>query len=241
MKHEEYSLMAQQQRWHWWYVTKRAYLEQVLRSLNLPNAAKLLDLGAGVGANFSVLRKFGEVDAVEESQAGSTLAKSLALAKVSAADLNTFTPKSSTYNCITILDVLYHQHIQDDVAVLRSALQGLKSDGYLVITDCAHPWLWGPHDVDNMARQRYTKRELEQKIVKAGGVIQRSSYLFAFSFPFFVMGRLIEKWRGRQSQQDSSDDVLNKAMRTVGTVESKLLRVMNIPFGSSILVVAKRA
>lgn len=240
MKHEEYSLMAEQQRWHWWYVTKRAYLEQTLSTLKLPKDAKILDLGAGVGANFSVLKKFGDVDAVEESTIGSNLAKSLQLATVKTADLNTFVPKPSSYNCITILDVLYHQHIHDDVAVLQKAIRGLKRGGYLIVTDCAHPWLWGPHDVDNMARQRYTKHELEQKMIEAGGVLQRSSYVFAFSFPLFVMGRLIEKWRGVQTQQDSKNDVLNALMRNLGLVEAKLLRIMNLPFGSSILLVAQR-
>lgn len=240
MKIEEYQLMADQQRWHWWYVTKRRYLAEVLRSLVLPPGAKVLDLGSGVGANFSVLATFGNVLGVEQSLAGRKLTKQITGTKVVAGDLNTYTPQSNEFDLITILDVLYHQHIRSDEQVIRKALRGLKPKGFLLITDCAHPWLFGPHDVANMARERYTKAELQRKVEAAGGKVVRCSYLFCFSFPFFVITRLSERAQKMTQESEVRQGLSNTLLSYVGWLESKLLRFVNLPFGSSLLCVVQK-
>lgn len=240
MKLEEYQLMADQQRWHWWYRTKRAYLDQVLSTLKLPPSAKILDLGSGVGANFPVLRRFGQVEGVEQSTLGRQLSQKNHPEKVKAGDLNTITLPKNHYDVITILDVLYHQAITDDTAVLHRALLGLRKGGYLIITDCAHPWLFGPHDVANMARQRYTLKELQSKVGSAGGRVLRSSYLFGFSFPLFIMARAADRFSGKTSEGQARPGFLNMVLQSFGQIEACLLKAINLPAGSSILIVAKK-
>ncbi len=240
MKLEEYQRMADQQRWHWWYRTKRSYLEQVLAALKLPSPARILDLGSGVGANFPVLRKFGQVEGVEQSSLGRQLSQKNHPEKVQTGDLNAVSLPASHYDLITILDVLYHQAVTDDVKVLRQALSGLQQGGYLVITDCAHPWLFGPHDEANMARQRYTLKELQEKVERAGGKVVRSSYLFGFSFPLFIMARMVERLSGKTSEDQAHPGLLNTVLGAMGQVEAQLLKMINLPVGSSILIVAKK-
>ncbi len=240
MKKEEYQLMADQQQWHWWYQTKRRYLDQLLRTLDLPPKAKILDLGSGVGANFPLLRRFGAVSGAEYSKEGRELTRRYHPEAVVAADLNTFSPKKNEYDVITILDVLYHQNIKSDEAVLKKAVTGLKNGGYLVVTDCAQPWLFGPHDVSNMARQRYRKSELEQKVSQSGCKILRSSYLFGFSFPLFAGTRLFQRWKGINNDAKSQNDWLNWVLTQVGGLEAKIFRYLNIPLGSSIVVLAQK-
>ena len=235
----EYDMMADQQQWHWWYQTKREYLNQLLRQLPLSNSAKILDLGSGVGANFPVLRYYGKVEGAEQSERGRSLSQQHHPETVTAADLNTFTPQVNSFDLITILDVLYHQHIQDDTAVIARALSGLKKDGYLLITDCAHPFLYGPHDEANMARQRYTMAELTRKVEAAGGKVVRATYLFGFSFPLFASARLYQKWRGRADDAAASDGVVNRLLTIVGSLEAYTLGLINIPLGSTICVIAQ--
>lgn len=233
--------MADQQQWHWWYVTKRKYLEVLVQNLSLPKDAKILDLGSGVGANFPVLRTFGEVTGVEQSKDGRALSQAHHIERVMAGDLNTYQPAKAVYDLITILDVLYHQSITDDVDVIRRALSGLKKEGYLLITDCAHPSLFGPHDVSNMARQRYTMSELANKIEKAGGKVVRKTYLFGFSFPFFAATRLYQKSTNVAKDDKAHNGVVNTVLSFLGKVEAASLRLWNIPFGSTLCFLVQKS
>lgn len=238
MEEHEYQLMSEQQRWHWWYVTKRAYLQAVLEQLHLPSKAKILDLGCGVGANLQTLSHFGEVTAVEKSVAGVHFAQQLSHAQVVQADINTYHIKKNQFDVITILDVLYHQNIQDDRHILEKALRAVKSSGYVIVMDCMHPWLFGPHDVANMARERYSRKSLEQKVSQAGGMVVRSSYTFCFSFPLFVLGRLWEKWTGLSSQDKDHQGFVNSALAGVGKGEARFAKKIDLPVGSSLMIIA---
>jgi SAM-dependent methyltransferase len=186
------------------------------------------------------LRKLGAVEGIEYSKLARDFSQKNHPEKVVAGDLNTFKLQAKKYDVICILDVLYHQNIRDDKKVIKRAADGLKTNGYLLITDCAHQWLYGPHDKENMARQRYSKKELEEKVENAGLQIVRSSYVFCFTFPLFVFVRLKQKIFDKDDQSESQNDVLNKIFAFVGKLEARLLRFFPLPFGSSILILAQK-
>jgi SAM-dependent methyltransferase len=237
---KEYHLMARQQAHNWWYQTKRAYLYAVLQQLRLPPNARILELGSGVGANFQVLRQFGEVEGVDQSKTGLKLSRDRFPETVHLGDLNTYLPTKNTYDLICILDVLYHQLISSDEKVIANAVKGLRRGGYLLITDCAHQWLLGPHDVNNMARKRYSLHELKSKVERLGIPIVRSSYLFMSVFPFFVLSRMYEKIAGYSHDEQHRPGLVNSFLAWVGQREARALKSFNLPFGSSILLLAQK-
>ena len=67
MELDAYRNMAATENEHWWFCGRRAIGEAVIRGLNLPKGAKILEIGAGTGGNISMLERFGEVQAVEMS------------------------------------------------------------------------------------------------------------------------------------------------------------------------------
>lgn len=240
MQDKEYHLMASQQIREWWYVTKRAYLTSTLKVLDLHQDAQILELGSGVGANFAVLRRFGTVRGIEQSEVARKLSKDAHPEQVESGDLHTYLPKKNAYDLICIIDVLYHDHIKNDQKVLTAAAQGLKKGGYLVVIDCAHQWLFGPHDQNNMARQRYSLKELKGKVTASGVVVCKSSYLFWSMFPLFVLRRLYERWVGKAADETSTPAFLNSCFITLGKLEAKLLQKTSLPWGSSVLVVGQK-
>ena len=67
MELDAYRNMAATEDEHWWFCGRRAIAEAVIRGLDLPKDAKILEIGAGTGGNIAMLEKFGEVQAVEMS------------------------------------------------------------------------------------------------------------------------------------------------------------------------------
>lgn len=240
MEDIEYQVMADQQQWHWWYRAKRRYLQLVLDRLKLPPTARLLDLGCGVGANLSLLAQYGRVEGLDAHPLAVQYSQRHWPQLVRQQDLNQWQPAAAEYDLITLLDVLYHQGVVSDREVIAKCLTALKPAGYLIITDCLHPWLFGPHDRANHARQRYTRDELVSTVCSAGGVITWSSCLFASTFPGFVLQRLWQRWRGVSDDHQTQPGWLNSLLLHGCTFDLAVLKAHPLPFGSSILLVVRR-
>ena len=61
-----YDRMAEHDATHWWYRARRDVLAALIRrKINLPPAARILEIGCGTGHNLGMLSAFGHVDAIE--------------------------------------------------------------------------------------------------------------------------------------------------------------------------------
>ena len=56
---DEYSYMYKMEEHHWWFFTRRNFIVDLIGSFRLA-APKILDVGAGTGANLAALSKIGE-------------------------------------------------------------------------------------------------------------------------------------------------------------------------------------
>jgi SAM-dependent methyltransferase len=67
-------------------------------------------------------------------------------------------PPVETFDTLLYIDVL--EHIEDDRAEMRAALQRLKPGGRIIVLSPAHPWLFTPFDQAIGHYRRYTKSSL---------------------------------------------------------------------------------
>ncbi|MCX6816699.1 MAG: class I SAM-dependent methyltransferase, partial [Candidatus Beckwithbacteria bacterium] len=193
MESLEYTKMFQLEDRHWWFVAKRRFTAAILSTLSLKQA-KILDVGCGTGRNMLMLQEFGTVSGVDLSPLAIKYCRQRGLTQLQQGSADSLPFPASSFDLVTLFDVLYHQGIKSDIKVLQEVFRVLQPKGYILITDCAHPWLFGPHDQVMQARQRYTKKELTQKLTSAGFTVIRASYLFMFTFPVFVVNRLLKKY-----------------------------------------------
>lgn len=235
MQHTEYLAMRRLESTHFWFVGKRASVRTLLNSLKFRNKT-FLDIGSGTGGMTTFLTEWGSVTGVENNETALQLNIHKPLVK---ADAKKLPFKDESFDCVTIFDVLYHKNI-DEAAVLAEAARVLKKDGYLIVTDCAHPALYSAHDEIMHARKRFTKKELEEIISKNNFQILRSSYLFFSTFPAFMLQRILSKKSKINKAVQSVPGWLNSLLVFVISVEAKLLRYVNLPMGSSILVIARK-
>ena len=142
------------------------------------------------------------------------------------------------FDIICLLDVL--EHIEDHKTTLNILKKMMSRDGIMILTVPAYKWLWSKHDELNHHFRRYTKKELN-KLFDDKYLILKSSYFNFFLFPIALLSRLIDKIRKRSSQNflNLPNLFINKILFKIFKYESKLLRIFNLPFGLSILIVVK--
>lgn len=220
---------------HWWFIAKRNFIKQQLPQ---KKSLSLLDLGCGTGGTTAFLQQWGKVTAIEENSLAVKLAKKRKLNIIKQNINNTLPFKNNTFDVVSLFDVLYHQHIDTENAVLKEARRVLKKGGILLITDCAHPSLTSPHDRSVMAKKRFTKANLDALVEKAGFQLKKSTYLFSSTFLFFVVDRLIQKAHKHAKIPQLPPKLINFLLIKILACEAYLSRFINLPLGSSILITA---
>jgi len=117
----------------------------------------------------------------------------------------------------------------------------LKPGGTLVLTVPAYRWLWSPHDDALGHHRRYTARSLWRLAKGAGLQPSRTTY-FNTILALPVMGvRLLRRWRGIRSHDLFRPPApVNALLARIFILEATLLRLVNFPFGVSVLLIAQR-
>ena len=235
------TLHAVQER-HWWYAARRDILASVIRdesARGLPDGL-IYDLGCGVGANLPVLSRFGSVVGIDTSQDAVAFCHERGFANVRHADLNRLEglePESA--KLVVLADVI--EHLDDEVPCLTAARRLLKPNGMLLVTVPAFMFLWGPADELSHHRRRYTESSL-RSVLQPLFDIERTTYFNTLLFGTVLAGRAVEKLfsRGGNDEAAIPPAAINWALGTIFRAEASLLRGRRLPFGVSILSVARK-
>ncbi|MER8477349.1 class I SAM-dependent methyltransferase [Mesorhizobium sp. M1163] len=241
MELDAYRQMAATEDEHWWFCGRRAIAEAVIRSIDLPEKARIVEIGAGTGGNIRMLEQFGTVTAVEMSD----LARRIAWEKTGRdflaghlPDNIPVTPQSCDLVCL--FDVL--EHVAEDEASLAAIRQMLKPAGSVILTVPAHQWLWSTHDVGLHHMRRYSRNLLRERIERAGFRIDRLSYTNAALFPVAALARLVDRLRkpALPAGHATPSKPLNAAMKAVFSAEGRIIPNASLPFGVSLLAVFRK-
>jgi SAM-dependent methyltransferase len=237
-----YQQMRELEDRHWWFVGRRAIVAAQLQISGLPSDARILDLGCGTGGNLAMLSQYGQVLGVELDEQAAQLARERGVAPVIRGKLPDALPlENGTFDCVTLLDVL--EHIADDRATLNAVNTLLAPDGRVLITVPAFPFLWGPHDEAHHHQRRYRADQLRGLLQAAGFEITTLSYCNTWLFPVAAVVRLLRKCLpkgGAGTELALPPAPLNTLLAKLFASERHLLRHMKLPFGISLLAVARK-
>jgi SAM-dependent methyltransferase len=241
MDQQVFQRMAELDDRHWWFVARRQILEQVIRRVvRPPSNAEILEVGCGTGHNLEMLASFGRVSATELDMHARALASRRLGRPVQAAalpDLSIFAERR--FDLVALLDVL--EHVEDDRAAVAAIFSRLKPGGKLLVTVPGNPWMWSAHDAAHHHHRRYRKSTLRRLARDQGYTIELLSPFNTLLFPLVAAARLAGKISGRESADDAMPPApLNTALRTIFSMESRLVGRVPLPFGVSLVAVLRR-
>jgi SAM-dependent methyltransferase len=238
MERSVYDEMAALDQCHWWYRGRRDVLDALIRRLDLPEHARILEVGCGTGHNFEMLSRFGTVDAIEVDPAARAIAEQRLGRQVMEAPLPELRGVAErSYDLVAAFDVI--EHIADDRAALASIASRLAPGGRFVMTVPAHQWMWSAHDTVNHHHRRYSKRSLRGLVEGSPLKLEQIGYINSLLFPLAIGQRLAAKL----ARTDSSDvrmppAALNHTFERVFAFERRLIGRVPLPTGLSLFAVA---
>jgi ubiquinone/menaquinone biosynthesis C-methylase UbiE len=223
---------------HWWHISKRELCKKIIQKYF--KGGKIVDIGCGTGKNVEAFSEFGPVTGIDSSEEALKFCKKRGLPNVSKGDAEKTNLPANSFALVTLLDVLEHT---DDTKTLKEIHRILKKDGLLLITVPAYQWMWSQWDVELHHKRRYTKSGLEKLLKKYGYDIVLSSYRQSFMvLPVYAFRKLktIFKPLDYGSDFKVGSPFVSVPLLYVTNLEHALITSTSIPFGMSIVVLAKK-
>lgn len=232
--------------YYWWLVAKyKTILKLTAKFTKIKkNKINILDIGCASGGFLEKFGKFLEqnrnyklnlygIDIVKNQELSKK--KKIKFYLIKKGEKYPF-PKNS-FNIITLIDVL--EHIKNERFVLKEIYRILKRDGYIVLSVPAYQFLWGKHDQIYKHFRRYTKSRITHLLEKNSFKILKATYFQScFIFPLWFYRKFFSK--------NNSDDfliipkILNNILTKVLLLEGWVSEYISLPFGSTIICIAKR-
>jgi SAM-dependent methyltransferase len=225
---QAYIDMAKAESSHWWFTGRRHILEDIIKGLHLSGNPEILEIGSGTGGNLKMLSQFGKVIAVEMNDDARDLSEQIP--DISCEIQAGYAPNnlglgSRKFDLICLFDVL--EHIDQDIETLNIVKSLLAPGGTVIITVPAY--------------RRYERAELEDKLVNAGYIVKKLSFMNMFLLPLAVLARVVDKIRKPKSATGtkSPHPAVNNTLRMIFSSEKSLLQKMDIPFGLSLVAIVQ--
>lgn len=221
----------------WWYETRNRIIIRKLK--NCKFSGTLWDIGSGTGVVTSALVQAGFSSiAVEPSKGGARLALERGLPSIHGT-LEGLKLPNSCISQIGAFDVL--EHVQDRSSFLAEIFRVLQPGGSFVLTVPALQILWSQADFEAGHYLRYSRRSLRKELELHGFKVQSLSYFFVLTVLPLLLIRVLP-YRLNLKSFISDDSTLRAKGGLIGKfaqfVEISITGL--IPFGSSLLAVAKK-
>jgi SAM-dependent methyltransferase len=266
MRPLNYEVMFDVEDNHWWFVGRRAVvfsqIEDALGATIADARAKLstgtdpsqiertgtralpglrvLDVGCGTGATMDHLKRYGMPHGIDLSELPLKFSRRRGHQRTLRASATELPFESESFDLVTALDVI--EHLDDDAQGLSEIRRVLKPGAPVVIFVPAFQSLWGPNDVQSGHRRRYRLNQLRSVVEEAGLRVERVSYANIAMFIPIWLGRKILTLLGRDEQAENriNHPTINNLLAKIFSSEAGWLRNHTLPFGVSIICVARK-
>ncbi len=248
MESYEYRTLFEFESFYWWYRGLHAILLDTLHSLGLGIDSLVLDAGCGTGQNLANIasqvtpRAFG----LDISDHACPFWLQRGLKQVCLASVNQIPFSNDSFDAVLSIDVLELEAVKEELAYAE-LWRVTKVGGYILIVVPAYEQLMSEeHHRAVRAVRRYTRRRVLNLVNKSPVQIVRLTHLFGVLLPAVAAYRLLLRYCAHKRDSPPRSElrrlppILNSLLFRVVDLERRLLRKISLPFGSSILVVARK-
>ena len=219
---------------YWWYRARTDLLRAALGDF-LGTPQRLLDVGSADGPSVSWMQGAHERFAIDLDPRGLVPGSG-----VCASALALPFPEE-TFDVVGAFDVI--EHCEPEAQAVSELARVLRPGGRLLASVPAYQWAWSDHDVRAGHHRRYTQRRIVRALEGAGLTVLRSTYGFAGVFPMFAAERVARRLRGRSAEPQGLPQVspvMDRVLTGLSATEARLLRKVDLPFGSSVFIAAEK-
>lgn len=253
MQPEQYAKMRSEEERHWWYRGNRRMVVALLRG-RLPKGRvpRWLDVACGTGGNLAeperVLGCAARTCGLDLEPAALEMTRSRGVPHVVRASLDALPFGGGAFDVVTCFEALYHEAVRDWRAAIAGFARVLAPGGLLLLREPAFEALRGSHDVVVRGARRFRRRELADAVRGAGLDVVRCSYQNLVTFLPALVIRTWQRRRGLASSADHAADFdtgggggpIASLLAASLACEGHLLRVLPLPFGSSVVCLGRR-
>jgi SAM-dependent methyltransferase len=229
---------------HYWFRGLRRTASAMLDAVRLPSGSRIVDCGSGTGRNLDWLGAFGTAVGVELTPAalavGRRRGRRLVRGTVTALPL-----ADASVDLATSFDVLYCLDDADEARALREMWRVVKPGGAILINAAALDILSGAHSTLTREVRRYTPSRLRRRLLAAGFEVERLTFTNLSLFAPALIVRGLQRVSGHVEESAATDLTIpaapiNAALDLCLRIETSLLSIINLPLGTSLMVVARK-
>ncbi len=236
-----YHIHYRQEESHWWFAARAEIVTEIIeRYGNLKPGETILDIGCGTGAILKKLSAKYKVVGIDMSPLAVEYSKKRGLTDVYQMPVQEFPKDKFKVKAAILLDVI--EHIDDDLDVLRATREIIGPDGRVIITVPAYMWMWSAHDVVHHHKRRYNAQTLRDLLDRAGFEPIKLTYYNTLLFPLAAAKKLLDRGKDASAASEAVEEpagFVNSLFRSIFSAEKHIVPNMNLPFGVSLLLVAR--
>jgi SAM-dependent methyltransferase len=235
---------------HWWFRGRRAIFGHLLGTYPVSAAGRrprVLDLGCGMGGMLGMLAGHGDEFGMDISPEALSWCRGRGFQRVLLGKGDRLPFADSSLDVITAFDTI--EHIPDEARALLECRRVLVPGGRLFVSVPAYQFLFTHQDRIVHHQRRYTLGRLICALRDGGFVIDQASYINFLLFPLILPVLLLIKakeaiWRPTGSMCTNVSfpvpGFLHDLLAGIFGFERHLLRGCTLPFGHSLVAVARR-
>jgi SAM-dependent methyltransferase len=245
---EEYEKMYSLEGSYWWFQGRMRLIQSVLKTFlpEPPRPGRVLDVGCGTGLMMQEVKGWRPTG-VDFSMLALQFCRDRGLANLAHADVVNLPFQDGSLDLILALDMM--EHVERDDLLIREFNRVLRPGGCIMATVPAHPYLWSDHDVALHHFRRYTWSSMRSLLKSAKFRPIKFSYGICLVHPLIVVFRMLQRLWQRSTGVDNPQpkthlialpSIVNSFLIGLLRIEARLIRVMNLPFGTSLVVLARK-
>lgn len=238
----EYKAMYDLEENHWWCKGLRNLVfSNVKRFYAVGCKPRILDAGCGAGITLKGLNKYGEALGIDIVDEALKYCGRRGLRKVLKASITQIPFRREVFDLVISNDVLCHKLVVNDEDAIEEINRILKSGGLFIVNLPAHNYLRRWHDMVVHTKHRYETSELCKKLERNNFKIIKVTYRNALLWPVVLALKFItKKDAGQRSDLTPLNNILNLILYYMLCAENLLLRIMDLPFGTSVFCVSQK-
>jgi ubiquinone/menaquinone biosynthesis C-methylase UbiE len=239
---------ARAERDHFWFRGFRRFVAPMLVHAAAGRAGlRLLDCGCGTGTNLRLLLEpYGRAWGFDLTWTGLQFARGSGVTRVAQASAEAIPYPSAAFDIVTSFDVLYCLPDEVEREAIREMWRVLRPGGAAIINVAAMEILRGNHSVLSAELRRYSRASLRERLERAGFRVERMTYTNAALFPVMLTVRGVQRMMGLAPESEAEGEItvppgpVNAALGALLAVEAGVVRALPMPFGSSLLCLARK-